>query len=154
MFVNIRRRLEAAKIVLKNSRVKFLPVSIVQQFCATLHHRMSQILLTGQSSRPKYMYFNSLNAKLPSYRNQSNDLEDKSIDWFLYDNFEVRVKQFCAQLHYRYFFKTFSTVSNSLLQGTVEIPIPLKIKHLGPFLISFRQAIFGTYRNRFNHKQK
>ena len=105
-------------------------------------------------SRPKYTYFNSLNAKLPSYRNQSNNLEDKSIDWFLYDNFEVRVKQFCAQLHYRYFFKTFSTVSNSLLQGTVDIPILLKIKHLGHFLISFRQAIFGTYRNRFNHKQK
>ena len=55
MLVNIPRRLEGAKIVLKNSFVKFLPVSIVQQFCATLHHRRSQILLTGQSyQRPYY----------------------------------------------------------------------------------------------------
>ena len=29
---------------------------------------------------------NSLNAKAPSYRNQSIDLHSKSIDWFLYDD--------------------------------------------------------------------
>ena len=42
----------------------------------------------------KYVIVTDQTPKLPSYRNQSIDLQGKSIDWFLYDgNFSVqRVK--------------------------------------------------------------
>ena len=47
----------------------------------------------GEWCKEKMLFkigINSLTPKLPSYRNQSIDLQSKSIDWFLYDgNFGV-----------------------------------------------------------------
>ena len=57
------------------------------QFC--LKHSEKGLLFSGKQSNS----FHSLThqtPKLPSHRNQSIDLQSKSIDWFLYDgNFGV-----------------------------------------------------------------
>ena len=35
---------------------------------------------------PLLDFINSLNTKVPPYRNQSIDVQSKSLDWFLYDS--------------------------------------------------------------------
>ena len=73
-----------------------------------------QIMYLSQSN-DKNDIVNFFMTEVVIYRNQSSDLQPKSMDWFLYDNGlrHERVKHLSVNLYFTIFFKLFPASSNT-----------------------------------------
>ena len=66
-------------------------IYLIFKECWRIYQGFLQIIFTGKKSGSKIlsrhfaMSYNMLRKPFPLYRNQSTDVENKSIDWFLYE---------------------------------------------------------------------